>query len=277
MAATETTTASIQPITALHDDALTLCAISVVASMVATMLHEGLGHAALALSTGASSGVLSSVAWSSAFDSRLVSAGGTLVNLAAALLLWLLLRRARNASASLRFFLLITMAFNLFTGTGYFFYSGVTNFGDWAAVIRGQNPYWLWRAGLVVVGMAAYWGAMVVVGRSMVEFMGVPASDAVRFRSLTLVPYFTALLLEGFAGLLNPFGLRFVFESALAATAGANCGLIWLRHSIPKLTVPGDRPEVIGRSYAWITVALVLAAAFIVILGPGVRVAAWGS
>jgi hypothetical protein len=152
----------------------------------------------------------------------------------------------------------------------------VTNFGDWAAVIRGQHPYWLWRAGLVVVGMAAYWGAMVVVGRSMVKFMGVPISDAVRFRSLTLVPYFTALLLEGFAGLLNPFGLRFVFESALAATAGANCGLIWLRYYIPKTTLPGDRSEVIGRSYAWITVALVLAAAFIVVLGPGVRVGGWG-
>jgi hypothetical protein len=271
MAATETRTASIRPAIAVHDDALTLCAISVVASMISTMLHEGLGHAALALCTGATSGVLSTVAWSSTFDSRLVSAGGTLVNLAAALVLWIGLRAARHASATLRFFLLILMAFNLFTGTGYFFYSGVTDFGDWAAVIHGLHPYWLWRTGLVVVGMAAYWGAMVVVGKSLVRIMGVPVNDAVRFRSLTLVPYFTALLLEGFAGLLNPFGIRFVFESALAATAGANCGLIWLRYSIPKTTAPGDRPEIIQRDYAWITVALVLAAAFIAILGPGMR------
>src|ERR1700733_4816553 len=101
MAATETTTASIRPIIGLHDDALTLCAISVVASMVATMVREGLGHAALALSTGATSGVLSSVAWSSVFDSRLVSAGGTLVNLAAAPPLSLLLQTAREEPASL--------------------------------------------------------------------------------------------------------------------------------------------------------------------------------
>ena len=34
---------------------------------------------------------------------------------------------------------------NLFTGTGYFFFSGVANFGDWAAVIHGLQPYWAWR------------------------------------------------------------------------------------------------------------------------------------
>ena len=118
MAAPDTTTAAVRPTMATPDDALTICAISVVASMVSTMLHEGLGHALLALRTGAASGVLSSVAWSSAFDSRLVAAGGTLVNLAAALVLWLCLRAAQNAPPALRFFLLIAMAFNLFTGTG---------------------------------------------------------------------------------------------------------------------------------------------------------------
>ena len=32
-----------------HDDALTICAISLVAGMLANVLHEGLGHAAIAL------------------------------------------------------------------------------------------------------------------------------------------------------------------------------------------------------------------------------------
>lgn len=255
----------------VRDDALTICAISVVASMAGTMLHEGLGHAALALHTGATSGVLSTVAWSSVYESRLVAAGGTLVNLAAGLVLWLCLRAARNASPTLRFFLLIMMAFNLFTGTGYFFYSGVTNFGDWEQVIRGQHPYWLWRTGLIVIGMVSYWGAMVVVAKSLVQFMGISPNDAVRFRRFTLLPYFTALLLEGFAGLLNPFGIRFVFESALAATAGANCGLIWLRYYVPRGTAPGSHSEAIRRNYWWIAIAFALAAAFIVILGPGVR------
>jgi hypothetical protein len=66
-----------------NDDALTVCAISLLAGMLENVLHEGLGHAATALLTGARSGVLSTVAWSSDVDTRLIAAGGTLANLAA--------------------------------------------------------------------------------------------------------------------------------------------------------------------------------------------------
>ena len=71
--------------TGTADDTLTLSAISVVASILTNVLHEGVGHGLTALLTGANSEVLTTVAWSSAFDSRLVEAGGTLVNLASAL------------------------------------------------------------------------------------------------------------------------------------------------------------------------------------------------
>jgi hypothetical protein len=60
-----------------NDDSLTICAISLLAGMLANVLHEGLGHAATALLTGAKSGVLSTAAWSSDVDTRLVAAGGT--------------------------------------------------------------------------------------------------------------------------------------------------------------------------------------------------------
>jgi hypothetical protein len=127
------------------DDILTICAISIVAGILTNILHEGVGHGLVALLTGAKSGVLTTVAWSSAFDSRLVAAGGTLVNLAAALVFWLALRSAKHASMAMRYFLLITCAFNLFTGTGYFFFSGVTNFGDWAAVMLGSDWCVTWE------------------------------------------------------------------------------------------------------------------------------------
>src|SRR5215467_9976722 len=107
------------------DDTLTICAISIVAAILTNILHEGVGHGLTALLTGAKSGVLTTVAWSSAYDSRLVAAGGTLANLAAALVLWLALRSARDASVLTRYFLLVLCAFNLFTGTGYFLFSGV--------------------------------------------------------------------------------------------------------------------------------------------------------
>ncbi len=80
------------------DDTLTIIAISVVAGIVANVLHEGVGHGLTALLSGAKSGVLTTVAWSSASDTRLVAAGGTLVNLVAALASWLALRSVKLAS-----------------------------------------------------------------------------------------------------------------------------------------------------------------------------------
>jgi hypothetical protein len=84
-----------------NDDLLTVCAISLLAEILANVLHEGLGHAAIALLTGAKSGVLTTVAWSSDFDSRLVAAGGTMANLAAAMVFWIALRRTTRRSAQL--------------------------------------------------------------------------------------------------------------------------------------------------------------------------------
>jgi len=141
-----------------RDHAPTTCAISLLAAILSNLLHEGLGHAATALLAGTKSGLLTTVAWSSDFDSRLVAAGGTLANLAASIVFWIALRNAKSASVRWRFFLLTSFAFDLFEGTGYFLFSGVTNFGDWAEVIAGLHAHWLWRALLVIVGMASYLG-----------------------------------------------------------------------------------------------------------------------
>jgi hypothetical protein len=252
------------------DDLLTMCAISLVAAMIANVVHEGLGHAATALLTGTQSGVLTTVAWSSYFDSRLVAAAGTLANLAAGVVFWIGLRRAAGASVRLRFFLLISLAFNLFTGTGYFFFSGATNFGDWAVVIGGLQAHWLWRTLLVVVGIVAYYGAVLVVGSGLVRYVGVARDDARRLWKFTLIPYLSATLLVCAGGLLNPLGIQLVWQSALPGTAGADSGLLWLQYYIPKGTIPERGSERIGRSYGWIVVAVALSVVFVFVLGRGI-------
>jgi hypothetical protein len=254
------------------DDVLTVVAISFLAEMLSDVLHEGLGHAAVALLTGAKSGVLSTVAWSSEGDSRLVAAGGTLANLAAGLVFWIVLRRVTRGSVRLRFFLLTSVAFNLFAGTGYFFFSGVTNFGDWAAVIDGLPAHWLWRSLLVVVGIASYFGAVLVAGAGLVRYVGVARNDLRRLRRLTWIPYFSAVVLLGVAGLLNPIGIQLMWQSALPAAAGAHSGMLWLMCYIPRGAVPERGSEGIGRSYGWIAVAVGLSLVFVFVLGRGIRV-----
>jgi hypothetical protein len=254
----------------LHDDVLTVIAISLLAAILGNIIHEGLGHAATALLTGTKSGVLSTVAWSSDFDTRLVSASGTLANLTAALIFWYVLRSATRASVRWRFFLLISMAFNLLAGTGYFFFSGVTNFGDWAAVIAGSHHHGMWRAILIIVGIASYYGAILIVGIGLVSYVGVPRNDTRRLRTLTFAPYFSAVVLLCAGGFLNPLGIQLVWQSALPATAGADCGLLWLRYYIPRGTIPERPSEVVERNHVWITMAAALSLAFIFVLGRGI-------
>ncbi len=183
---------------------------------------------------------------------------------------WIALRSATGGSVRLRFFLLTSFALNLFAGTGYFFFSGVTNFGDWAAVIAGLHAHWLWRALLVVAGMASYYGAVLVVGTGLVRYVGVPRNAPRRLRKLTFIPYFSSVLLLSAGGLLNPIGIQLVWQSALPGAAGAHSGLLWLRYYIPKGTVPERRSDVIERNYAWIIVAAALSLVFIFVLGRGI-------
>ena len=253
-----------------NDDALTVTAISLLAAMLADVLHEGLGHGALALITGTQSGVLTTVAWSSALDSKLVAAGGTLANLAAGIVFWFALSSAKRASVQLRFFLLTSAAFNLFAGTGYFFFSGVTNFGDWAVVIADLPAHWLWRTLLVIVGMAAYYISVLVVGIGLVRYVGVPRTEQRRLRKLTLIP----LLLGG-----TPVGCRRTFEPdwdsvglaiRFAGCGSAHSGLLWLRYYIPRKTIPERGSEGIGRTYVWIVLAAILSLVFIFVLGRGI-------
>lgn len=257
-----------------NEDVATVCAISVLAGIVANLVHEALGHAATALLTGARSGTLSTVAWTSSVDSKLVAASGTLANLVAALVIGIALVTLKKASSQWRFFLLISFAFNLFDGAGYFLFSGFTDFGDWAAVIAGLTPHWLLRTALVVVGATSYYGAALIVGVGLVRYVGVVRNDSRRLRNLTLIPYFSVVLLASAAGLQNPHGMKLLWQSALPATAGGHSGLLWLRYYIPNRTIPRRPSDAIYRNYLWISLAVLLAALFIFVLGRGITLRA---
>jgi hypothetical protein len=238
-------------------------AIAAIACIVQDVLHEGLGHGVTAWLSGAHRVTMSTVALQSDIDTRLIAANGTLVNLLFAAIFWLLLRR-RDYRPATRYFLVLTLMGNLFTGTGYFFFSGVMKFGDWAAVIRGLEPHWAWQAGLVVVGIASYWASMMVVGAEMELF-------APRVLSLCYTPYFTDGILAGIGGLMNPIGFFYVIASALPSTLGANAGLL----SLPFINQKWQPTRVakpvgsIARSAWWIAAGAAGSLLFIFVLGRG--------
>lgn len=147
-----------------------MIAISALACILQDLLHEGLGHGVTAWLSGAHRVTMSTVALQSDIETRWISANGTLVNLVSAAIFWFLLLNAQRYRPATRYFLVLVMAGNLFTGTGYFCFSGVFNFGDWAAVIRDLQPHWMWRLGLVVLGVASYLCVDVVGSRRAEQF-----------------------------------------------------------------------------------------------------------
>ncbi len=231
-------------------------------------MHEGLGHGVTAWLSGAHKITMSTVALQCDIDTRWISANGTLVNLAAAAILWLVLRTVRRAPPATRYFLVLAMAGNLFTGTGYFLFSGVANFGDWAAVIRGLNPPWLWRIALIVLGLISYYLSMLTLASALRPFRTADRTRR-RLRVLCWTPYFTDGILAGVAGLLNPAGLFYVIASALPSTLGANAGL-WSLPFMVQSAAGDDSAGPIARQPAWIAAGAIAAALFIVVLGRGI-------
>ncbi len=247
-----------------RDDGLTICALGALAYMVQSLLHEGLGHGVAAWLSGANAVTVSTVAMNADIDSRWIAASGTLVNLAAAVLLWIVLRRADRFTVTVRYFLILLFAGNLFTGTGYFFFSGVAGFGDWEQVIRGLHPYWLFRVGLVVLGILSYFGSVLLVAHELRPF----GRYRQRLKKLTWTPYFGEGTLAAVAGFLNPAGAIYVLLSALPATLGANSGLLWIRYYVSP-PAEGLDAKAIDRSYRWIGASLALGFGFIFVVGRG--------
>jgi uncharacterized membrane protein len=256
----------------VKDDTLTLIALGLIAFIAADVTHEALGHGLATLAVGAKPVLLTSSYFSSSETySRWIPAAGGIANVVVGLpALW----AARRSRRSLpRFLFVLLAAFNLLFAAAYPFYSGVAGFGDWAAVISGLEPAWLWRAMLVVVSVVLYWVFLQLLAVAIRPFCnGGDAPNLARLRRITLLPFVSAMAVAGVAGALNPRGLLNVFMAAIPAAA-ASCGMTQLDHFRRARMKAPDMPaaEPIAHSTDTIIAAAVIAASFVGLLGPGVR------
>jgi len=252
----------------------TIIAIAVAATVITDLIHEGLGHGGMCMATGGKPLVLSTVHFECSVDSPLVAAGGTLANLVFGALSWVAARVVRR-TASGRYFFWLLMVFNLFDAGGYFLFSGIGNFGDWATVVAGLQPAWAWRFGLSALGIVTYFLLFVPVCLwELRPFLGNDSRNRVRrAHRLTLVPYLTAGILSCVAGALNPVGPLLILVSAAAASFGGKSALAWMWTLFrgPLLSNSEMQMEEIERSWGWMVAAGVMAIGFVAGLGPGVK------
>src|ERR1035438_5524223 len=133
----------------------TIFGMAVIASAIATMVHEGVGHGVIAWLRGDIPTELTSNHLSSLRPDRWVDAGGTKVNLIVGACSLVASRRMGDR-ANVRYFFWLLAALNLLPGAGYFLFSGLSGFGDWYEVIRGLPQQVALRIGTTIFGAGLY-------------------------------------------------------------------------------------------------------------------------
>ncbi len=261
------------------DDRPTLAALGVLAFALANVSHEALGHGLATIAVGDRAVLLTTCYFTSSGNpSRWIPAAGGLMNLAVGLGALAALRLSSRLGPLSRYFLVLVAAFNLFFAFGYPAYSGLSRFGDWAVVTFGFEPQWLWRALLVVIAVAGYYGSMRLLARPLMPFagsVGAPAADfpdKARLSRITRIPYAAAMILACQAGALNPDGWRTMLTAGIPAAAAA-FGLTQMDHFVDSIAGKAS-PKIIEplkRSPLWIGAAIVVLIFFVGVLGPGIR------
>ncbi len=261
-------------------DTPTLLAIALVAYAVTAVVHEGLGHGGACLLVGGAPDTLNSCYFEcrgdslSSVASRWISSGGTLANLVFAGLSWgalaALRTRARPATV---YFWWFFFTVNVLTAFGYLMFSGMLGIGDWAKVVEGREPQWLWRTGLALLGTALYFGpGRALVWRGLEPFVGSDEKRVRRTHALALWPYLAGGLQSVLAGALNPESPMLVLISAAAASLGGTSLLAWYPRLAARLgKQSGAPPVVVPRSNAWLAAGALVSVVFIVVLGRGIR------
>jgi len=252
-------------VTAGRHDRLTIISMAVIASALATFLHEGVGHGLTAFVRGDVPTELTSNHLSSLHPDRLVQAAGTLVNLTVGAMSLLASTRAA-IRPNPRYFLWILAALNLLPGAGYFLFSGIFGFGDWNEVIREMPHHTAVRIGMTVGGAALY----VLVVRLLANAIAPFLADRSSYNTVGRLPYFAAELSDSVAGLFDPLGMRLLWVSTIPAAFGGSSGLMWA-DSLVRGTPATRRTLVVRRDVKWWIAALFIGGAYIAVLGPGVR------
>jgi hypothetical protein len=249
---------------------VTAAAVGIVACVVADMVHEALGHGTASWLAGDPILSISTVATQNAIASRFVSAAGTTANCIVGALSLLAFGRAKRLTPGalcLWFF----GAFNLFN-TGYLIVSALLGNGDWANVIAGYSPAWLWRSILGAAGAVLYVYAVRWTVRSMIPFVERGEIDLPQLRQSILAAYLGGGAVMTLASVFNPISPGLILLSGAGASFGLNAGLLF----VPAIVAANARgTPAAGRamplSLVWVASAVVVGGAFVAVLGPGIR------
>ena len=245
-------------------------AVAVIAYAADDTVHELIGHGSADWFLGIKPLSISTVALQSVGSSRWAAAAGALANMIAGIAAYIFFVRT-HGFGPWRYLLWLFGFVNLMNGTGYLVASALLNTGDWAVVIAGWTPAWIWRAGMAMTGavlvvVSVRWAAALM--RGLVASGAVALKDVVR---LCVPAYITGGLLFVAAAALNRITPGSIFVSGAGPSFGLTFGLLLMPRLAAGVEEEGTRAQPLQMHWGWMTLAMVAGAVFIGIFGPGVR------
>jgi hypothetical protein len=250
-----------------HAGAAGILAVAALAAVLVDLLHE-IGHlVATALPLGVTPLSISTIGVSSRGASAAVAAAGPVTNLLLALCL--LGASSLALTPAWRWFAWLFGTGNLFNATAYLIYSAASGTGDWAVASGALAPPGLWRPLVGLAGCGLYAASVAVsagVLRSLCASGVVAPARVERYCALSYVCGGGVLTL---GAVFNPVSPWYVLTSGVATGFGAMAGLMLVPFLLRGL--PPSEAESLRIGWPWIAAAVVAAAIFVGVFGPGVR------
>ncbi|HRJ43266.1 MAG TPA: hypothetical protein PL105_15380 [Caldilineaceae bacterium] len=256
-------------------DWLTAVALAAMAISLTIAFHEGV-HALTCVAFGGDlqeySALHVSCELNIPWQEKVKAGSASVANLILGFIFLVLLRRSHQQSTERQFFFWLFMLTNWLNGAGYWMLSGVGNFGDWANVIAGWQPLWLWRLVMALGGTGVYAFLVWLALRELGKIIGGDANEQIgRAVRLGLIGYGSAVLVILLAGLFNPYGMASspVVGGTMAVVFGLS-PLLWMMQWFRAASfAKPPRPALeIHRKWGWVVTGGVVVLLYIFVLGP---------
>lgn len=235
-----------------------LASIGALAFTIACVTHEAIGHSTACLVSGHQILLLTSVYFRCANATWMTDLAGPLANGLAALLCGWMLRRQYRWTPPTRLLIVFSMAFNGCWLAGCAIHAALLERGDLAFVLSGMAPPGsiVPRVVMAAAGLLAYLG---VVRFTMTRLSSETPVVAACLGALAVAGIASAC----FAGAVGP-SLREGMLEGVGATIGL---LIASRRIASRSTTPGGFE--MACSLRWMIASVLLALAFVLVLGHG--------
>ncbi|TSA82425.1 hypothetical protein FNU79_13700 [Deinococcus detaillensis] len=243
-------------------DTPTLIAVSLLVGLLGSLIHEGLGHAGLALALGASQVSIGSAVMNYDEQSvgelgrRLIALAGPLASAAQGVVGLTALRRTPTIGTAWYFWWLLGHT-GLFAAAGYLLALSFAPFGDIDAALRDLPLELLWRTGSTLLGAFLAYRAMVHAALTLSAHLPDDAGERCNWtRRLTLIPYLLVGLVAMLATLAGTRDLFLTLASAGAASFGSGILLVWVNFVLPRLRrlPPPGEPLSVPRTPSWLLI-----------------------